>query len=69
MFRNRYCNMCKEKIDKIHEDNARVQANLGTKSKHDVGSKKAAEEFWEECLKEIEKIDPKLHKFYMDCKD
>ena len=65
----KYCNMCKEKLNKIYEANARVQANLGTNSKLDVGSDKAAEQFWQDCLVEIKKIDPKLHKFYVECKE
>ena len=48
-------------VDNLLMINARIQANLGTRSKYDVGSKSASQELWLHLLEDIRKHD---HEFY-----
>jgi len=47
----------RKKIDALLEMNACIQANLGTKSKFDMGNPLAAEQIWYQFLVEIKAMD------------
>lgn len=49
------------RVDNLLMINARMQANLGTRSKYDVGSKSASQELWLHILEDIKTLD---HEFY-----
>jgi len=51
----------RRKIDALLQMNACVQANLGTRSKFDMGSRETAEELWWQFLVEIRSLDPEFY--------
>ena len=53
----------RETIDKYLEMNACIRANLGTKSIHDVGEERIADELWYGFLHEIRQLDQE----YFNC--
>lgn len=51
----------REKIDSLLRVNAAIQASIGTKSKHDVGSTREAREIWIQLLYEIRVLDAEYY--------
>lgn len=47
----------RKRIDSLLEINARIQANLGTKSAYDIGSVRIADQMWVQFLVEIHGLD------------
>ena len=48
-------------IDSLLRMNACIQANLGTRSAHDIGTREASEQLWHQWLLEIKGLDPEFY--------
>ena len=52
----------RKRIDSLLEINARIQANLGTKSTYDIGSVRIADQMWVQFLVEIHGLDKEYYR-------
>jgi hypothetical protein len=52
----------RQRIDDYLRINAAIQANLGTKSKFDIGSRRDAKTIWIQLLREISLLDKEYYR-------